>query len=497
MEAFAKRKWRLLLFLFFGCVVFYIGYQVPYCHDEWQWGLQERIDLMKTGFRDYNGRYLGNLLALVITRSVFMKAAVFTFFTLWLIDVLYQNLFKKETRALPMQKGLMLLGIFLLIYFVPRTLFAQSYGWSAAFVNFVPPAVLFLVYYNWTESLYDRTAAVPEYTGIQTAAAFFLGVSTQLFSENITVFVVIYAGWILVLSWIRFKKVFPVHIIYFTAAAAGAVLMFSNGAYHNAATGQDSYKHIEFSLKTFWDQYCSRIAPDLFLNNWILNLLIAGLLLYFIIRTEKFTILTAEISVAVTGYGIYSVFHKIYPAWRFSANTAVDYNSYVNGILGLLFFVHVLLGIWLFVDTADKYGLMALWISVLMAAGPLVAANPIGVRCFFITYMFQCLMILKLLVRVLPGRKNSLCYGVYLTGIAVVAMSFFYVWMFRAVGEYDRLRRTLISNAVETESQELVLPLLPYSEYFWTTVPANETWEKRFREFYGVPDDIVLRFEQE
>ena len=71
-----KSKVCWLIYIAAFVVFLYIGYKVPYCHDEWQWGLDERIELMKNGFKDYNGRYLGNLLALLITRSVLAKAVV-------------------------------------------------------------------------------------------------------------------------------------------------------------------------------------------------------------------------------------------------------------------------------------------------------------------------------------------------------------------------------------------------------------------------------------
>ena len=44
--------------------------------------------------------------------------------------------------------------------------------------------------------------------------------------------------------------------------------------------------------------------------------------------------------------------------------------------------------------------------------------------------------------------------------------------------------------------KEIVLPVLPYSEYFCQTIPPNERWAKRFKKFYHIPEDVTVRFEQ-
>lgn len=64
------------IYLVFTGLFLYIFNRVPYCHDEWAWGLPSRIDMMKNGFDGYNGRYFGNLLAILITRSIVAKTVL-------------------------------------------------------------------------------------------------------------------------------------------------------------------------------------------------------------------------------------------------------------------------------------------------------------------------------------------------------------------------------------------------------------------------------------
>lgn len=97
---------------------------------------------MKRGFAGYNGRYLGNLLAVLITRSVMAKTLVIAVGVVWLFHVMYKNIYFKEEKKTK-ENLFLLLSCAFLILSLPATLFQQSYGWPAAFVNFFPPVFLF------------------------------------------------------------------------------------------------------------------------------------------------------------------------------------------------------------------------------------------------------------------------------------------------------------------------------------------------------------------
>ncbi|WP_242435449.1 hypothetical protein [Enterococcus faecalis] len=70
MKTLQKNKFIILAFLLLTIIFYFI----PYAHDEWMWGSQEGLDLLKNGFQGYNGRYFGNIFALIITRSVLIKS---------------------------------------------------------------------------------------------------------------------------------------------------------------------------------------------------------------------------------------------------------------------------------------------------------------------------------------------------------------------------------------------------------------------------------------
>ena len=87
---------RYFIYAAFFMLFVYLGYKVPYCLDEWKWGLPQRVELMKRGFSGYNGRYLGNILALLITRSEVAKTLVISVcmvLIVWLMEMISQTRF--------------------------------------------------------------------------------------------------------------------------------------------------------------------------------------------------------------------------------------------------------------------------------------------------------------------------------------------------------------------------------------------------------------------
>ena len=484
MKKRVKIQWIVYALVF--AVFLYIGYSVPYCHDEWHWGLNDRFELMKKGFAGYNGRYLGNLLAILITRSVMAKTLVTGVGTVWLLYVMYQNVYFKEERRTGENLFLLLSCVFLLLS-IPVTLFQQSYGWPAAFVNFFPPVFLFLIYYNWTEWIYYGYRKMPLW---KTVLVIPIGFCVQMFSEHVTVFVLLYAGWVIVYTLVKYRKLPVIQVNYLCASVLGAYVMFSNGAYAKAVGGS-GYKKISFDGMA--EQFISKIWYHLSVNNWLLNVILVGVLLILIVKSGKKNFLTAEMVTVFCGFSVYSVFHKIYPQWIFVGNEML--NNSINTVLAILFFGNVLLCIWNVVDKGERISMCILYLSSGAVAAPLLVANPIGARCFYISYIFQALVVVKLFRYLIDRYKVDLFYPVLAAGMGTCILAIIYVRIFFAIGQANDYRAQLIKTGVEQNQKEIVLPILPYSEYCWVTVPPNEKWEKYFKEFYHIPQDVTLRFE--
>ena len=238
-----------------------------------------------------------------------------------------------------------------------------------------------------------------------------IGISMQLFCENITIFAVSYAVWVIVYTLIRYRKIQAIQLNFLWSSILGAIIMFSNGAYARAADGSDGYKEIHATFGGMVEQFISKIWYHLLINNWILNVILAGILLFLIIKRGKKDFLTAEMSVVFCGFSVYSVFHKVYPQWVFDSNEML--NNGINTILAILFFANVLLCIWQNVDKKERVSMCILYLSAGAVAAPLLAANPIGARCFYVSYIFQAVYLKNM--RKIPLHLHYLFWNPYKT----------------------------------------------------------------------------------
>lgn len=488
-----KKHWKLILYILIGALFLYIAYNVPYCHDEWEWGTAHRWELFKNGFKDYNGRYLGNILALIITKSVWAKTAVMTIGALCVIKAVDVGIKRTAERCgtAHAEPFLLTFAAFLLIA-LPQTLFRQSYGWSAAFVNFVPPVFLFLIFFNWSEQVY--VADEINYSKMQLLAAAPIAIATQLFSEHITVFTVLYALWITLFAAVKFKKLHAVHITYLVSSVIGAAIMFSNGAYGNAADNTDGYKHISFTVSGIIEQFCNNISDHLFLNNRLLNIALAGILIALIAIKKKKGIAHALLTVVLAGYSVFGLWYKTHPDWVFVNNA--DLNNKIKTAFALLFALCVFISLCIITDKREKYPIMILYLSSFAVAAPLLVANPIGARCFYISYVFEVLTVIKLLTVLLSELSvKELFYPQIFVIAATVIVALSLVRTFSYVGRADRVRADIIEREVSSGATEITLPKLPYYQYYWITVPPTDSWEEWFKEFYGIPKNVDVKFE--
>ena len=161
-----------LLFAVFAALV----YLFPASGDDWAWGSKLGMERLQNGFADYNGRYLGNLLVMALTRSELLNMVLTS---LCLVCVcLLPKVFAGSKGFLPCVFGT---ALFLLM---SRGMFVQSVVWTSGFSNYVPPILLTFLYFLMVQDVFaDR---LPRYSWLDAAISAVLGFSAALFMENVT-----------------------------------------------------------------------------------------------------------------------------------------------------------------------------------------------------------------------------------------------------------------------------------------------------------------------
>ncbi|MCH4008935.1 DUF6056 family protein [Companilactobacillus sp.] len=246
--------------LFFYTVIFIIfgliGYWMPLLGDDLNWGSFFGLHYIPWGiFLKYDGRYLGDLLVIGMTK---FRPLAFLAYGLFMTLIVYLVQKIRDTVA-PNKKlnltAATLTTIFILI--MPKLIFKQILGWHSGFANYVPSVIfpLFFLYlilknYDSKDSNYSKKI---QYWLL--AASLF----AQFFAEHITILnvinIIVVYGFFLKHFNENFQKILQ---MIFIGNLTGAFLMFINGAYVNLIVGHDKYRSIKSAGSTNLFRYLDK-----------------------------------------------------------------------------------------------------------------------------------------------------------------------------------------------------------------------------------------------
>lgn len=474
----------------------------PYSGDDWAWGSSLGTDRLENGFFDgYNGRYLGNLLVLIITRSKVLRSIAISF-SLFALCLLPSAIAGKKRISLVALSTLLLL-------LMPKTIFTQSVVWASGFSNYVPPAVLLGVYFLLCNGLFKDDS--PIYTKKQcvgySIASFLLAFSGALFIENVTLCNIITAVAVIFYSAIRFKKVFAFNISFAIGTVAGAVCMFSNSVYSSIASGEDGYRDVATSetLKETLISHTDTILSEFFIGGIIVFAILTVLLTTLTLRVArksagKTQLLTSYISLGVNIASlVIFVFKKNYSDWNpfFDKGNA---STLFFAFIMLLYCFSTLLNL---ISNIGNVGavckIMLPLFNVPVLIIPLLIVNPIGPRCFFAPYFMLVLTVVLIAdyllenVSVSEETEKRFTAGILICSAICLI---FYLNIFITVDKYSDLREEYLYKQVEEGKTTITLPSLPYSSYIHVPNPTGSktaTWNKRFKMFYGVDENLEIK----
>ena len=132
--------------IFMMLIMIVLCYLFPYSGDDFAWGTKIGLERLNIWFDNYNGRYSGNLLILLLTRSKLLRIAIESV-TIFLI-IRYMNLLstkdKKDNKLL----------IVLMLLLIPVTIFRPTIAWASGFANYLIPILLILFFINSNKDLF-------------------------------------------------------------------------------------------------------------------------------------------------------------------------------------------------------------------------------------------------------------------------------------------------------------------------------------------------------
>lgn len=498
-----KKNWKLYLFYAFIFVfIFILSYYFPYSNDDWVWGSKIGIERFENGFKDYNGRYLGNTLVLVLTRSNLLKSLFMTI-TYFGIGYLIKKIVNKNNN------GIMIFSI-LMLFLINRCVFRETIVNTSGFINYSFNMFLVLIFIAYIKDVFKKVNFKEKWYNL--ILLFLLGLSSTLFMEHITTYLLVLCTALCVYSYIKYKKIPKSYLIYFAGVIIGSIIMFSNGAYMHVVKGDDFYRTVttkQSMIVTMARNYFNKIQNNAFSLNLITNLVVSILM---IILTCKF-IDNNKISKWKKYFlellNLISIFYSVFliVGNYFDFDIVTGSSHYFVGFMTAIYCLALLLIILLiffdkknYFDKVVGYKLLFYMGSVVIVLVPLLVLTPVGHRCSLPALIFYILFASEL-YNLLIEDKNGHISKILFTLLIIVLSS--YLHIYHCVYLSNNERYEIVKKQVDDGMNPIYIRSTKYDKYIWKNNPVNDAFDKAFLLFNGFdvkakvevlkPDDLKYK----
>ena len=500
-------------FLIASVIVMFVFYlwmacQIPYTHDDWDWGLKIGLNHLLTA--DINNRFSGNLIEVVITRSVIAKslvmALVFTFIpfvaTLFAGKIIYLN----ESDNADLYSA----GIFgfanILILFIPVDVWQQTNGWVAGFSNFVVSGLALVLFFFILAKSVSKDVSKKGYV-IRVILYVLFGIASQLFLENLTVFFFVFAVAFAILKWknkTSRKELIPL----IAGLLIGAVIMFSNNIY-------SSLLHTGYAIGTYRQMMYDPSKPFyVFIIDSAKRFF--GEFVPQIVTHQGVTV--GSVTLVMTLITFKKVKNKLASYCLCLVNIVFSIYYIATSLVGILLGLGMIEGslmttlidcacvILIAAETVLAFKkekklmgwLLALWFSPYLMMAPMLLINTVGPRCYYTTNL--CLIVfgvavLGYLLSRTQEKQSLICVVVLL--VILLGSLVRWVCVYKPIGDASRARARQIEEAIANGDTKIRFIEYPNSEYLWIPDPDGSEPERIvwFQAFYNIPADIEIDFD--
>jgi len=485
MEKMTKEvNWKCLIKILIICLVYLVIYFAPYTLDDWAWGTDTGMNRLKAGFRGYNGRWISNILVILLTRSRILKTIV-TGTIILIIVKLMNKLVDSKSKSLAYMISILLL-------LMPYKMFAQTMTWTSGFTNYVVPIALLLLYLLINKNIFEEKIKNRK---IYIIPMIIFGFIISLFMENITIYNLILGIFLLFCELFRKKKLNLTNLGYVIGSIAGAILMFSNTAYTNiVAKGTDGfYRSLETQNIIFQviSKYFSTIYSHVIRNNLVIMLVLSALSILLIykyfkknkkISNIKKDLLQISLAIIIT-YVVYLIFMCVGNSHNIFISSVIK--KIIEGLMSAFFALAIICTLFITIeDKNKKIKILFYIVSIVLMVAPLFLVTPISERMFYCIYVFFILIACEIITYLFKEKTiiNSENILIFITLILII----FYTIIFGSIYRIETIRDNYIEEIKDTQEEYVILPKLPLSQYLKSATPKEELWFQRFKKFYNI-----------
>ncbi len=478
-----------VFFIAVGAILFVILYKAPFRLDDLTWGGRIGMERLRTFFRTQNGRYLGNLAVIALTRIpaviriIIEMAVMFVFFM-----CAHSHYGKQKVPS----------AVFIVLFAaMPVSIMSSTVTWVAGFANYFFSALFTLAVVAVDIKVLWGDIGLKGRKGM-TCLIMLMVFAGQFFLETATIYIVLLSVAMAVIYAVREHKTPKFFIIQTAVSLAGALILFANPSYRSAVTHDGlTYKSIDFGngglggvIATLWKNYNDEVVFRWFGMNSILNIVLTLIVIIVCIRSRK-----------VTGYVFAcagALFEGAFVYDFFDGESELLINADVMAVLSIAYYLFVFAAAVIFVkDGRSKFRMVIYFISSLIFMGPFTIVSPVTDRCLMMTYIFWCLIAAEFVMSMglsFGPREDGaafICASVLVCGI----MGWFLTTQFD-MWKFQDLRMEEVQKCIDKHYRVFYLPKVPDAKKYCygLNIPQDDYWLTNYKDYYGIDRSCRLEF---
>jgi len=455
----------LCIFIFF----IILGFITPLTGDDWTWGSSIGLHRLSTGYVGYNGRVVSNTLEVLISRYALIRVPLYAIINMLLI------IFTAKIIAGPTKTRswhyLAATGFFLTI---STTVYAQSFGWFAGFINYVFGTFIIFSYYYWITRVKPTTSMKTKW--LIFIGMFIWGLISALIIEHVTIYLLCLSAGSLV--YLR-KQGFKSHLnwSYFIGLIIGSLTMFLNPSYIRIFTGHDTLRHTAQNglIDQGLTMYTNQMAKFIFQQNGLLLLTLSIGIIVLIYRSNHGnTLLKSIVSFYLLSYSVFAAFiRNLFPIGNFDIRAINQYLA----LASVLYIISLVIAVTNFIRE-DNLSLR-LWfyiISALLLSAPFIVITPYGPRCAFNTISFMILATIDIINTIIIDSSDKIAIPNVFKLFGIFAMVLMTVTM-GMNGYVNHTRKNAIQIQLNQHASKILVRRLPFEQFVWDSSPAKTRFQ--------------------
>ena len=467
---------KKLVLIFISMFIFSLLF--PYSGDDLQWSITDlSLETIKNFSKDIylNGRYLGNIFAILLTKNKIIRGLIIST-TITLIIKIIKNQEKASISV-----------IILLLLLIPKEIFKQSIVWSSGFTNYAISTLFLLLSIIYMQKLFNQKFNIK-----YIIPSLILSICSGLFIENLTIFLILFIILLNAIYFIKNKKINYNYVVYLIGSIIGGLIMFMHPTYLGILKGTDGYRNIAQStgiIEKVFHNLNHTILPYSINRPIVIFIIITLLIIIYIVKNNIKTSKTIKTLLS------YNILYLTY----ISLNTInLDWEPLLNLtkifylISSIIFIINFIIIINLIFKKSSKNAIYMCFVIIGLLL-PLFVVSPLGARNFFMIYILEIILLLEIL-KISNFKVNKEIKNI--CNLIIIVLVGYYLSIYGYINIIEHRRDVYILEKVKSNNNNNIIyvPKLPYNDYVWVPDFSANYYAQFYKIKRNIPLNIEFRF---